>query len=173
MGQECNKFMPSIKLGNDCCDEFGRRRRIYPCCFATTNTVHEFPRRLTPAKVFISYSHDDEAWKDRLVAQLGVLQQQHLLETWDDRQIAAGDNWQPHIELAMAQVAVLLISASFLTSQFILGTEVPELLRRRAAQGLRVIPLIIKPCAWSRVDWLNKLQARPTDGKPLLAGSEY
>jgi hypothetical protein len=42
--------------------------------------------------VFISYSHKDEAWKDRLVTHLGVLQREGLLDTWDDRRIGAGDD---------------------------------------------------------------------------------
>lgn len=70
---------------------------------------HIYVRMITPdsttGKVFISYSHQDEQWKDQLVAHLGVLQQQKLLTIWDDRQIAAGDDWQPQIELAMAQAA--------------------------------------------------------------------
>ena len=41
-------------------------------------------------KVFISYSHKDEVWKDRLQSQLAVLERQDLLSVWDDRQIAAG-----------------------------------------------------------------------------------
>lgn len=31
------------------------------------------------ARIFISYSHDDEAWKDRVVSQLGVLEHEGLL----------------------------------------------------------------------------------------------
>ncbi len=33
-------------------------------------------------EVFISYSHTDEDWKDRLVTHLGVLEQEGLLEIW-------------------------------------------------------------------------------------------
>jgi hypothetical protein len=124
--------------------------------------------------VFISYSHKDEAWKDRLLTHLGVLQSQGLLELWDDRRIAAGEDWYAAIQAAMrrASVAVLLISADFLTSKFILGEEVPRLLARRDAEGVRVIPLIVRPCAWQVVPWLRRLQARPRDGRPLSAGSE-
>jgi len=41
------------------------------------------------AKVFISYSHDDEDWKDRVVRQLDVLAEEGL-SVWQDRQIAGG-----------------------------------------------------------------------------------
>jgi hypothetical protein len=120
-------------------------------------------------RVFISYSHKDEEWKDRLVAQLGVLQQQGLLEIWEDRQIAAGDDWLPAIESALntCNTAVLLISANFLTSKFILEEELPQLLKRRQDEGVRVIPLIAKPCAWQSVKWLKKIQARPKGNKAL------
>jgi hypothetical protein len=130
---------------------------------------------MTQPTVFISYSHKDEEWKDRLVTQLGVLQQQGLLDLWDDRRISAGADWQPEIEKAMgaASAAILLVSANFLTSQFILGEEVPRLLERRKKEGLRVFPIIVKPCAWQQVNWLARIQVRPRDGRPLSAGSDY
>lgn len=119
--------------------------------------------------VFISYSHKDEVWKDRLVTHLGVLERQKLLQTWDDRRIKAGDEWFEEIEKEMttAKVAVLLISANSLTSDFILHTEVPSLLERRESEGIVVFPVIVKPCLWEEVPWLARLQARPKDGKPL------
>lgn len=130
---------------------------------------------MTQPTVFISYSHQDEAWKDRLVTHLGVLQRQGLLDPWDDRRIGAGADWRREIEAAIdrARVAVLLVSAHFLTSDFIQGDEVPRLLQRRDAEGLRVVPVIVRPCAWQRVDWLARMQARPRDGRPLSAGSDH
>jgi hypothetical protein len=121
--------------------------------------------------VLISYSHKDEAWKDRLVKQLKVLK----VEVWEDRRIAAGEDWQPEIEQAAewASVAILLISPDFLTSRFILDEEVPRLLKRREKGGLRVIPLIVRPCAWQQVEWLSSIQVRPKDGRPLSGGSEH
>ena len=132
------------------------------------------PPAALPATIFISYSHKDEAWKDRLMTHLGVLQSQGLVQLWDDRRIGAGEGWFAAIQEAMsrASVAVLLISADFLTSKFILGDEVPRLLARRDEEGVRVIPLIVRPCVWQAVPWLKRLQARPKDGKPLSAGNE-
>ena len=40
--------------------------------------------------VFISHSHQDEEWKNRLVRQLRVLELEGAYELWDDQKIAAG-----------------------------------------------------------------------------------
>jgi hypothetical protein len=101
------------------------------------------------AKVFISYSHkDEESWKDKVVTHLRVLEREGLLQVWDDRRIHGGDDWYPEIEKAIneSRIAVLLITADFLTSDFILKEEVPRLLAKRESEGMRVIPLIVKPC---------------------------
>ena len=144
--------------------------RIPPYAIPATGPTPTDPQ----ATVFISYSHKDEAWKDRLMTHLGVLQSQGLVQLWDDRRIGAGEDWYAAIQEAMsrASVAVLLISADFLTSKFILGEEVPRLLARRDEEGVRVVPLIVRPCVWQAVPWLKRLQARPKDGKPLSAGNE-
>lgn len=126
-------------------------------------------------KVFISYSHKDEAWKDRLQTQLAVLQMQGLLSVWEDRQIEAGDDWYPEIEQALnsADVALLLISANFLSSKFILGEEIPRLLERRKKEGIRVIPLILKPCPWRKVGWLSAMQGASRDNVELSGLNEH
>ncbi|MFZ1344121.1 TIR domain-containing protein [Thiothrix eikelboomii] len=126
-------------------------------------------------KVFISYSHKDEAWKDRLQTQLAVLEMEGLLSVWEDRQIALGDSWYPEIETALntADVAILLISADFLTSRFIRGEEIPRLLERREQQGIRVIPLILKPCPWKKVGWLSAMQGASRDNVPLSTLVEH
>jgi tetratricopeptide (TPR) repeat protein len=125
----------------------------------------------TAPTVFISYSHKDEVWKDRLVTHLGVLEHQGLLQTWNDRNIGAGDEWFEEIRKGMdtAKVAVLLISANSLTSRFILHTEIPRLLERRESEGMTVFPVICKDSLWQEIPWLSKLQARPRDGRALAS----
>src|SRR2546421_12148971 len=97
----------------------------------------------TPNKpiVFISYSHKDEEWKDRVVTHLGVVRRGEV-ELWDDRRISAGAAWEQEIHNAMARAgaAILLVSANFLTSKFILNEEVPRLLQRRMDEGMHIIP---------------------------------
>jgi TPR repeat protein len=124
---------------------------------------------LGPPTIFLSYSHKDEGWKDRLLAHLGIAAEEGLLAVWNDRQIGAGADWLQKIQEAIeaARVAVFLISANFLTSRFIRGTEVPQFLKRRATEGLQIFPVIVRSCDWEVVPWLSPLQARPRDGKAL------
>ncbi|HJQ24754.1 MAG TPA: TIR domain-containing protein [Blastocatellia bacterium] len=119
--------------------------------------------------VFVSYSHKDEEWKDALITHLRVLDSQGFVSLWDDRLIGAGEDWfkRIHDAIATADVAILLISANFLTSDFILREEIPALLRRRDTEGLRILPIIIKPCDWEAVSWLRQMNLRPKDGRPL------
>ncbi len=127
----------------------------------------------TQPTIFISYSHKDEIWKDRLKAHLGVLNEQGLISFWEDRQIRAGEDWHKKIQEAMnaASVAILLISANALTSKFILREEMSRLLQRRGQEGLHIFPVIVKSCLWQQVDWLSRMQVRPLDGKPLASYS--
>lgn len=108
------------------------------------------------------------------MTHLGVLEMAGFLDLWDDRRIELGDDWRPEIENAIsrASIVILVVSANFLTSKFILDEEVPKFLERRAKDGLRVIPLIVKPCAWQQVGWLSKIQGRPKDNRPLSSGNE-
>ncbi len=121
------------------------------------------------ATVFISYSHKDEAWKDRVMTHLGVLEKQGHLKLWNDRDIKPGGAWFPRIkdELNKAKVVVMLITANFLTSEFILGKEVPVILQRRRNQDILVLPLVLEPCDWEAVEWLSAMQLFPKEGIPL------
>ncbi|MCP5108730.1 MAG: toll/interleukin-1 receptor domain-containing protein, partial [bacterium] len=111
----------------------------------------------------------DEDWKNRLLTHLEVMGIENRVSVWDDRRIQAGDEWLPKIEkmLHEAEAVILLISADFLASYFIQKVEIPRLLERRKTEGLRIFPLIMKPCAWQFVPWLSRLHAFPKDGVPL------
>ncbi|MCK5058491.1 MAG: toll/interleukin-1 receptor domain-containing protein, partial [Candidatus Aminicenantes bacterium] len=119
-------------------------------------------------QIFISYSHKDEAWKDRLIPHLQVLEKENFYRMWHDRGIGDGTDWEEQIRTAIleAQAAVLLVSADFLVSDFINRVEVP-LIREQQKKGLRVFPVIVKPCAWQEVSWLSSMQLSSKDGKPL------
>jgi hypothetical protein len=119
--------------------------------------------------VFISYSHKDENEKNDLLTHLGILEREDLLDLWVDDRIGAGGDWETEIKLAIqqARVAILLITANFLNSPFILDKEVPDLLKRRQHEGLIVYPLIARACAFDRIEWLKKINVKPKNGAPV------
>jgi hypothetical protein len=148
-------------------------------------TAHQArPNTRTPARagrdrggsmVFVSYSHEDEAEKEALLSHLRVLETgADLIEVWSDDEIGSGEAWEAAIDKAIsrARVAVLLVSANFLTSDFILKKEVPALLKRRQRDGVTVFPVIAKSCAWRRIDWLAKMNVRPKNGRPVFDASK-
>ena len=95
--------------------------------------------------VFISYSHKDEEWKDRLLPYLKALVLEGIVDLWEDSKIGTGDDWYPEIETAMekSQAAVCLISENYLSSDFIIKEEVPYLLSKRHDDGMPFMPILI------------------------------
>jgi internalin A len=87
--------------------------------------------------VFISYSHKDEKWKDRLRPHLGALEQARRVVVWDDRKIDPGGEWLDEIKEIMdrAAVTLCLISPYYLASNFCVKIEVPYLLERQKTPG--------------------------------------
>ena len=129
---------------------------------------------MKPLKIFISYAHKDEAFKDELVVMLASMQRRGIIDAWQDRRIEAGDEWYQAIQEAMTEcdLALLLVSKNFLSSRFIQDEEIPRFLQRRKKEGMRVIPIIIRPCMWSSEPVLKDLQALPQDGKAVIAFPE-
>ena len=77
--------------------------------------------------VFISYSHKDRKYVERLQVHLKPFVRSGQVEIWDDTKIQVGMNWSEAIRraLASAKVAILLISADYLASDFIALDELP------------------------------------------------
>jgi hypothetical protein len=121
-----------------------------------------------PLNVFISYSRLDESFKDELVKHLKTLQDEAVIQIWDDRGILPGTNWDQEIQaqLSAADIVLLLISSDFLASEYCWGKEVQKSLKRHEKGKARVIPVVLRP-----VDWLTsplgKLQALPENAKPI------
>src|SRR5262245_28531268 len=84
-------------------------------------------------RVFISYSHQDEAFLQEFRLHLKPWEDRELLETWSDHQINPSQDWHQTIQVALQEtaVAVLLISPDFLASDYIRQQELPALLRAR------------------------------------------
>jgi transcriptional regulator with XRE-family HTH domain len=84
-------------------------------------------------KVFVSYSHKDKDFLTRLLVHLWPLEKKGLIDPWADTRISAGEKWKIEIQKALeqARAAVLLVSADFLASDFIIDDELPHYSKRR------------------------------------------
>jgi hypothetical protein len=119
--------------------------------------------------VFISYSHKDEKWLEALRPHLGSLAKDCGVEYWDDSRIQSGDKWRDEIEAALrsAKVAVLLVSANFLNSDFVRNEELPSLLGAAEADGTLILPILISHCRASKHPVLSTFQFVNPPSRPL------
>lgn len=119
-------------------------------------------------KLFISYSHKDENHIKDFITHIKPLKDKSLIENWYDRKIEAGQNFQNTIDnnLSDADIICLFISADFLASNACMK-EKNDALDLYKKKGIRVIPIILSPCAWKEYDEIKSLLSIPTDGKSI------
>ena len=122
----------------------------------------------SPAKLFYSYSHADEALRDELDKHLTMLRRQNLIEPWHDRCIPAGSEWAGEIDenLESADVILLLVSADFLTSNYCYEIEMNRAMERHEQGDATVIPVILRPCDWQSAPF-GRVQGAPKNAEPI------
>src|SRR5579859_3795414 len=103
-----------------------------------------------PLKLFYCYAHEDKVLRDTLDSHLSILKRQKLLEIWYDGRISAGAQWEDEIDkhLSSADIVLLLVSASFLASDYCYGKEMARALQRHEEGAVCVIPVILRPVYW-------------------------
>lgn len=156
------------------------------------------PEEKNSVRVFISYSHVDAKWANRLIVHLKPLGLIGMVNAWSDQQIQPGENWRETIKDALmrADVVVALITADFLASDFIMDQEIREVMRLKNPEAGTVgvpeetpeeeppntpeeilerkmlIPLIIKPSVFHLLENLEEIQCANPLSKPLAGMSE-
>lgn len=125
-------------------------------------------------EVFICYAHEDELLRQSLETHLRVLQLQNFISVWHDRKISPGADWRKEINNALnrAHIILLLISPDFMALDYCYGIEMKRALQRHEQGAARVLPIILRPVHWQTTS-LGKLQALPTDAKPVISSSWY
>jgi hypothetical protein len=108
---------------------------------------------------------------DRLRVHLRPLERTFQIEVWDDSRIKPGSKWKEEIATAIkaARVAVLLVSADFLASDFVATDELPPLLRAAEKEGAVIMPLIIGHSRFSRTPSLSQFQTVNDPAAPLAS----
>ena len=119
--------------------------------------------------IFISYSHEDNLWLNKVLKNLKPLQRYYdNVDSWSDKKIMASDVWKDE-----TTIAILLISSDFEASDFITNDELQPLLDKAQADGTKIMPLIVRPCAFFEECGLSKYQAVNDPKKPLSGMTEY
>lgn len=126
------------------------------------------PNASTKGAVFISYSHKDADWLEKLQTMMSPLIRDRTLSVWWDGKIKPSQKWREEIDnaLASAKVGVLLVSPDFLASDFISDNELPYLLNAAKRHAVKLIWVLVRNCLYAKTP-IADYQAAHDASKPL------
>lgn len=142
----------------------------------TTSYVNKMNTSNSKIKIFLSYSHLESDWLERVRTNLKVLNFDGVeFECWDDSKIKPGVNWKTEIEESInkSEICILLVSTNFLASDFIRTKELPLILQGAAENGKIILSLIISDCKFKSNKILSSFQALNDPDKPLKSLQDY
>jgi hypothetical protein len=98
------------------------------------------------------------------------LERDYALDIWDDTQIRAGAKWLDEIEKAIqsAKVGVLIVTADFLASDFIVKNELPPLLEAAEKDGAVIMSLIVSPSRFTSTKSLSQFESVNDPSRPPI-----
>lgn len=100
-------------------------------------------------KIFISYAHKDDQWRNKLRNAILALElsTNHPIEVFDDLSLRAGKDINEGLlkeQLEKSQIVIFLVSPDFLRSKFCREQEVPLALEQREKGVTHILPVIIE-----------------------------
>lgn len=126
---------------------------------------------MQPLSTFIIYAREDREALEKFRKHLQSLVRCKELYVWYDGEILPGMEWDMEIKdkLNSSHIVLLLISASFFNSDYILETELPHAIERYDNHLCKIIPIIITDCLWEVDPQISKFKVLPYNGKPIFS----
>lgn len=124
--------------------------------------------------IFISYSHKNMKYKEKLLTSLEALKQSYNIEAWHDGMIDAGGNIDINVKQAMSKsnIVLLLVTDNFIASQYCMKIELEAAIKREKSGKCKckVIPVMFQESVLSDNLAFIKHNRVPEDGRPIATG---
>lgn len=123
----------------------------------------------TKIKAFISYSHEDMDYKIKLLNHLESINKLFKIDFWHDGLIDAGGHIDSEVmaELNSSDIILLLISCSYIKSNFCYNIEMEKAFEREKNGECIIVPIMLKKTSLNEAMPFYNLKTLPTDRKPI------
>ncbi len=169
-GTLSHELVPSVSLHSDTSDD---DRAEAGGVRAMSSFNVNLSRRIRD-RVFISYAREDEPWREKVTTALRPFVRPPN-SIWSDADIGGGEQWRAVIDEALqkTKVAILLVTADFLASDFIVEHELPTLVKAAKQNGLALLWVAVGDSGYEETA-LKDFQAANDPRQPLrgLSASE-
>lgn len=135
-------------------------------------------------KIFVSYSHQNSDWVDEngkygLIPWLKRQLRRENVLFWTDHYLSnhIGEESKRNIRnnVQDSDIALLLVSQEFASSDFILEFELPWIKEEFQKESLKIVPLLIDGLGRNgkrNIPWIFELQTIPNETKPIIEYTE-
>ena len=132
---------------------------------------------MAKAHIFISYAHEDKEWVLEGPGNIHLIPRirRHTspdAEIWFDEGLVIGEKWDEeiHNHIIQSHIAILLISESFVSSDYIVNKELIWIKEQVEKNDMKIVPLLIGNITEKSkriIDWIYQRQIHPSETQPL------
>lgn len=119
-------------------------------------------------KLFFVYMPEDKPIQRELNKYLQPLIRRGMITLWGEREIQSGLDWRSITpsQIKTADLIILLVTPSLITSNYCSSLEMNDMLKRHQAGEIFVLPVMIRPVDWNVTPPAN-IQVFPSSGNAL------
>lgn len=101
-------------------------------------------------KIFISYSQEDIAHRQRIEKLLKAWIRSEKVSLWHRDMLNVSEEISTRIaeEISNSEIVLVLLSSDYLADDFLYTNELAPALQRFGQEKLVFVPIIVRPCIW-------------------------